>query len=390
MIAFKLAYRNLVGAGLRTWLNVLVLSISFVVIIWHKGFLDGWNLQARHDMINWEIGGGQYWHPEYDPYDPFTIIDSHGALPEKLQADVDSGLATPILISQATMYPDGRMISVLLKGIDPGQQVIKLPADQLAVAGDEIPVLIGTRLASNSKLKINDLVTVRWRDANGAFDATEVKIVGIFKTNVPTVDQGQLWLPLNRLQNMLRMPDEATIVIAQKDRHALADISGWHFQSLDFLLKDFNQMLKSKQVGGSILYIVLLALAMLAIFDTQVLSIFRRQKEIGTQIALGMTRWQVVRLFTLEGAMHGVLAAIAGAIYGIPLLSVQAIYGLAMPMATDDYGLTISERIFPVYSAGLVGATTLIVLITVTIVSFIPTRKITKMNPTDAIRGKIQ
>lgn len=73
MLAFKLAYRNLTGAGLRTWLNVIVLSFSYVVIIWHKGFLDGWEQQAKTDMIMWETGGGQFWHERYDPYDPFTL-----------------------------------------------------------------------------------------------------------------------------------------------------------------------------------------------------------------------------------------------------------------------------------------------------------------------------
>ena len=66
MLSFKIAIRNLVGAGLRTWLNVLVLSLSFVIIIWHKGMLDGWDKQARTDMINWEYGGGQYWQENYD------------------------------------------------------------------------------------------------------------------------------------------------------------------------------------------------------------------------------------------------------------------------------------------------------------------------------------
>jgi ABC-type lipoprotein release transport system permease subunit len=106
-------------------------------------------------------------------------------------------------------------------------------------------------------------------------------------------------------------------------------------------------------------------------------------------MALGMTRGQVIRLFTVEGAMHGILAAIVAAIYGIPLLYIQSIYGITMPEGTDDYGLAIAEKIIPVYSVGLVITTTLIVLIVVTIVSFLPTRKIAKMNPTDAIRGKV-
>ncbi|MDD3969219.1 MAG: hypothetical protein PHT18_10605, partial [Proteiniphilum sp.] len=78
--AILLAWRNLIGAGTRTWLNVIVLSFSFLVIIWLKGILLGWDYQAKNDMSHWEIGGGQYWHEQYDPYDPFTLADSHAPI----------------------------------------------------------------------------------------------------------------------------------------------------------------------------------------------------------------------------------------------------------------------------------------------------------------------
>jgi hypothetical protein len=32
-----------------------VLSFSFVIIIWTKGLLQGWDRQAKADMIKWEI-----------------------------------------------------------------------------------------------------------------------------------------------------------------------------------------------------------------------------------------------------------------------------------------------------------------------------------------------
>jgi ABC-type antimicrobial peptide transport system permease subunit len=60
-----------------------------------------------------------------------------------------------------------------------------------------------------------------------------------------------------------------------------------------------------------------------------------------------------------------------------------------MPENTDDYGLAIAEKIFPVYSLGLIITTTFVIFIVATIVSFIPARKIARMKPTDAIRGKI-
>jgi len=390
MLALKLAYKNLIGAGLRTWLNVIVLSFCYILIIWYFGLLDGWNKEARRETINWEIGGGQFWQKNYDPFDPFTLDDSHSPIPEAMQNDIASGNLTPILISQGTIYPEGRIQNVILKGIDPDQQILKIPSAELKQSSDAIPALIGTRMAKSSKLKVGDFVTVRWRDTDGTFDAADIKIVRIFSTIVPAIDNGQLWLPLDRLQTMLGMPNEATMLVTAPTASISARLPGWEFKNHQFLLRQLSETIRMKSVGIIFIYAILLLLAMLAVFDTQVLSIFRRQKEIGTIIALGLTRWQVVRLFTIEGAMHGVLAAIVSAAYGVPLLTLQAIKGIPMPQGTDEYGLTIAEKIFPVYSAGLIAATVAIVFITATIVSFLPARKIAKMNPTEAIKGKIQ
>jgi putative ABC transport system permease protein len=143
-------------------------------------------------------------------------------------------------------------------------------------------------------------------------------------------------------------------------------------------------------VSGMVLYLILMSLAMLAIFDTQVLSIFRRQREIGTYIALGMTRFQVVGLFTIEGSLNSVLAAILAAIYGIPLLALQASRGMAFPGGSKNFGIVMADKIFPTYSMELIGITILFIMITTTIVSYLPSRRIAKMNPTEALRGKLQ
>ena len=388
--ALKLAYKNLVGAGLRTWLNVFVLSFVYVIIVWHYGLLDGWNRQAKKDTTAWETGNGQYWHKAYDPYDPFTLFDSHGAIPASLDDGIRQGLLMPLLISQATIYPEGRIQGVILKGIDPAQQILQIPSALLKNQDETIPVIIGTRMASSTGLKKGEQVTVRWRDTHGTFDAADAHVVGIFRTNVPSVDQGQLWIPIERLRRMKQMPCEATLLVRSERCSEVIVENDWIFRSSGYLLSDIQQTIQSKSAGASIFYIILMMLAMLAVFDTQVLSIFRRQREIGTYIALGMTRGQVVGLFTTEGTMHAILAAILGAAYGIPLLSVQAINGLALPEGMDAYGMAIAEKIYPAYSLGLILTTVLIVWITTTIVSYLPSRKISKMNPTDAIKGKIQ
>ena len=389
MLAIKLAFKNILGAGFRTILNISVLSFAFVVIIFYNGVLEGWNQQARRDTIEWEIGQGQLWHPDYDPLDFFSYQDAHAPLPEAVQAEVAAGQLTPILLTQASAFPQGRMQGVILKGIDPKQPILKIPTALLADQDGQTPDLIGKRMAHAIKAKEGDQLLVRWRDKNGTFDALEVTISGIFDSNVPTIDAGQIWLPLERLQQMLSMPGEATYLVA-REGFVPANAAPWVFKGQDFLLADLDTIIQSKKGASGIMYGLLLIIALLAIFDTQVLSIFRRQKEIGTYIALGMTRWQVVGIFTVEGATYSILAILLGALYGTPLLWYLAKVGWAMPSASQDMGISIAEKIYPVFGFGLILGTILLVVLSATVVSFLPARKIAKINPTDALKGKIQ
>jgi putative ABC transport system permease protein len=390
MLSLKLALKNLIGAGLRTWLNVFVLSLAFVMIVFQSGVIQGWNIQAKTDMTNWEVGGGEYWHNLYDPYDPLSLNDGHGKLPPELEKMCSDGLGAPVLVSQASVYPDGRMRNILLKGIDPSQNIVQLPSKMMSRDSSVVNAIIGTRMAAATKLKKDDFVTIRWRDTKGTFDATEIRIAGIFHTNVPSIDLNQIWIPLEKLQKMTGLEGNANYIIMKQGIASMPTVPGWIIRDRSYLFREIDLIIKSKSIGGVVVYILLLSLALLAVFDTQVLSIFRREKEIGTYIALGMTRWQVVRLFTLEGAMNSVLSLVVAVIWGTPLMLLLAKNGFAMPKGSEGYGLTMAAKIFPAYSAGTIISMALIVMISTTIVSYIPSRKIAGMKPTEALRGKVQ
>ena len=282
------------------------------------------------------------------------------------------------------------MRNILLNGIDPSQQIIKMPTSLMNGDTSVINAIIGNRMAKATKLSVNEMVSIRWRDANGTFDATEIRIAGIFHSNVPNIDINQIWLPLDELQKMTSMKGQATYIILKQGMTSAPTVPGWIHKGYDVLFEEFDRVIKAKHTSSSVVFLILLSLALLAVFDTQVLSIFRREKEIGTYIALGMTRWQVVWLFTVEGAMHAVLSVVAGAIWGTPLLYLLSKNGFAMPKGSEGYGFTLAEKIFPVYGAGTIIITAVVIMLATTIVSFIPSRKIARMKPTDALRGKAQ
>ena len=387
MTTMKLAFRNLLGGGTKTWLKVAVLSLTFVMIVGLQGLYQGMGLQAADAMVAVDIAGGQYWHEHYDPQDPLQLPDAHGPVPSALAALVEEGQAVPVLAVQGFVFT-GANRPVVLKGIDPHQTVLSLPTAVLAEAGTEAPALIGTRMARDTGLKVGDLATVRWRDARGTFDAEEIRIVQVMNTSVQTVDVGQIWLPLERLRRMARMETEATLIVVSQAAPAPA-IAGWNFKDQDFLLADLTEMVRMKNLGGAVGYMILLFLAMLAIFDTQVLSIFHRRKEIGTLMALGLTRGSVIRMFTMEGAFNAVLAALVGAAYGIPLLGYLATAGVPLPASFDAAGFALGEKMYPAYSTMLVIVTTTVVLAVTTVVSYLPTRQIARLKPTDALRGRL-
>jgi len=344
---------------------------------------------VEHATVNALYGGGQYWQSAYDPYDPLSLEDAHALIHPQLQALVAEKDATPILIRTATIYPQGRFRSIILKGIDPDQTILSVPSSLLKAGRDGIPGLIGSRMAKSAGLKKGDLVTVQWRDVHGTFDARDVKIVEVFSSTVQDIDNEQIWIPLEQLQQFTRMANQATIVVLKKDVVPVDNVAGWDFKNLGFLLSDLHAMVRMKSIQGSIMYLLLLFLAMLAIFDTQVLSIWRRRKEMGTLMALGMTRTKVIELFTLEGSFHSILAAAVAAAYGIPLLAYVANKGIGLPAATDNLGFAIGEKLFPTYSPALIIGTTILVCFVTTIVSYLPTRKIADLKPTDALRGKL-
>jgi len=389
MVNLKLSFRNIFGAGIRTWLNAFVLSIVFVAMISLNGIIVGMNRSTINNMKNSIYGGGQYWHHNYDPYDPSTIEKSHAQTAGEIKTLIDEGKAEPIMITQGALYPQGRIKNILIKGIDPEQNILNLPTDRLLVKTDTIPAVIGTRMAESSQLKKDDIVTLRWRDKDGTFDAADIKIVHIMNTLVPAVDDGQIWISYQKLQEMMGTHEHATMVVIQQDFEPPFQSAGvWELKSLTYLLRDIEEIKKIQILSYAFMYLLLLFMALLAVFDTQVISIFRRKREIGMLMALGMERKNVIKLFALEGALHGVLSLIMGALYATPFLIWSAKNGIKMPESAGDFGMAISTSLYPIYGWKIIVGSALLMLVSVSIVSYFPSRRITNIVPQKVLAGR--
>ena len=385
----KIALKNLLGARLRTILNVFVTSFSFFVILLMSGMYDGMLQHAKNVTIDTEIAGGAYWHPNYDPLDPMSFEDAHSVIPNEIKMLVNQQKAFPVLVSQVSIYPAGRIMPAILKGIPPDQNIVNMPSQSLNGFDDgTIPVLIGKGMANDTKLNVGDSFTIRWLDVNSTYDADEGTVVYIMDSQNFKIDMGHIWIPLDIAQSMLAMEDQATYVTYNKGLTEVNNKGEWINRDVNYLVQDMEAMIEADKPGAQIMFMILLALAAMGIFNAQVLSIFRRGREIGTLMAVGMTRLRVVSLFTLEGGLNAILSVIATLIIFGPVLWYFGTSGIPLPIDYSEMGLIIAKRLIPIYSIGLILSTTILVSIIVLIVSYMPSRKISHMQPTDALRGK--
>tara|TARA_Y100000996_G_scaffold212451_1_gene166864 strand:- start:1354 stop:2526 length:1173 start_codon:yes stop_codon:yes gene_type:complete len=385
----SIAIKNLIGAGIRTWLNVFVTSVSIFMIIFSSGMYTGMKEHAKNVSIDTEIAGGAYWHPNYDPYDPITFEDSHSETPKKLIELIEHKKALEILVSQASIYPNGRVVPVIMKGITADQTILNIPTQKLIkYDGPNIPILIGRGMAKYARLNIGDTFIVRWMDKNKSYDAGQGEIIHIMDSDNFKIDMGHIWIPISIVQDMLSMNNQSSYVVYQEGVENINDIDSWIQRDVNYLIRDMEAIIEQDRPNAIMIYIILLSLAAMGIFNAQTLSIFRRKKEIGTLMAIGMHKRKVVLLFTLEGALNAIFAIILTAILFGPLLYYFSIYGVPLPIDYSDMGLIIAKRLIPIYSFPLLILTGISVFIILLIVSYIPSRKISKMHPVDAIRGK--
>ncbi|MDD2331660.1 MAG: FtsX-like permease family protein [Candidatus Cloacimonetes bacterium] len=389
---FRLAFKNIVGNGWRSLINMLILTIVLTGIVWMQSMYHSWLSLAERQIREWEVLQGHYQQNSYDQYDFFSWEKSLAPIPQELSKAISEDRAVPILLSPVTIYPQGRSIYALAKGIPPDQKISKLPSQYISHREDGIlPAMIGKVMARNSRLGEGDTFTMRIRNIHGTFDAVDIRIAHIMDCPVPALDLGTIWLSLDELQMLKDADNYASLILIDDPDLGTKSYPEWKFRTPRDLLYDLEQVKKTESGQQVIMFIIFLFLAGIAIFDTQVLSVFKRRKEIGTLIALGMTKSQIIYMFTLEGVMYALFAVLLSGILGFPLFYYFATVGFKMPEGFEGYNFAgLSEPIKFVYPPLIVIYCVLIVLGFTALFSWIPVSRIARLKATDALRGKMK
>jgi putative ABC transport system permease protein len=134
-----------------------------------------------------------------------------------------------------------------------------------------------------------------------------------------------------------------------------------------------------QMILGFFAFIALLA-ASFGIINTLVVAVMERTREIGLQKAMGMGRWKIFALFSLESVLIGFWGAMCGVIIGI-LVGKTASYSLSAYYADSFEGYNLfSFHLFSI--AGVI----LLVCLIAFLAGVLPAFRASRLNPIEALR----
>lgn len=347
-----LALRSLLRQPRRTAIALFAIGFGVVSLLLAGGFMEWIFWAMRESTIQSQLGHVQVVRPGYleqgaaDPYRYFMTEDtSRRTYLEKLD---HSREVVPRINFNGLISHGEATVSFIGQGVDPAREtvfsrdLVILEGTALAV-GDGQGLLLGEGLAANLGAKPGDTVVLLATTPSGGINAVEGVVRGLFFTSNKEFDDAALRLPLSLAQQLLKtqgvhrwlllLDDTAytDTAVAKIKMHFAAEgaeleVVPW-YRLADFYNKTVALFGRQLSVVAGIIGLIIV----LSISNTMIMSVMERTREIGTLLALGNRRRQVLGLYVSEGLWLGIIGGLAGVVIGVVLAQLISAVGIPMP-----------------------------------------------------------
>ena len=345
-----LAWRNVVRQRRRSAVGIGAVAFGVISLILAAGFIEWIFWSMREGVIHSRVGHLQIVRPGYlegGRADPFAFLLPETA-PQREAIEQLPGVKTvaPRLAFSGLASLGDSTISFIAEGLLPeregalGSYVLILDGEDLSADAPK-GITLGQGLAANLGAKVGDKMVLLANTRTGGINAVEVRVRGVFATTTKAFDDAALRVPLPLAQELLRVSGAHTWVILLDDTDrtratysTLKERFGEDQLELVpwYALADFyNKTVELFSSQVDVMRLIIAFIIVLSILNTQTMSVLERTSEIGTSMALGVTRAQTLRRFLLESLAIGLIGGALGLALGMLLALLVSAIGIPMP-----------------------------------------------------------
>ncbi|KGK19438.1 ABC transporter permease [Vibrio navarrensis] len=258
----------------------------------------------------------------------------------------------------------------------------------------EPEVMLATDLARNLHVSVGDWVTLLATTTDGALNAYDFKVRGIYSTGVPELDKRQLYLHIDSAQSLLGSDKVSTLsvflfetakteqvgqILTKRlaSQEQALQITPWQERAF-FYLKVRDLYDRIFGIMGAVMALVVFV----ALFNTMTMSVTERTREIGTLSALGSYPNEIIGGFLREAGLIGLIGSVVGALACAALCALLMVVDVQMP---PPPGRTVGYPLSIYFSWPLVLSATLGVVGICLLAAYLSARKGVKKPITEAL-----
>lgn len=228
------------------------------------------------------------------------------------------------------------------------------------------------------------------QDPDGSLNGEAVYPVGLMGSVVPG-DKRYALVPLSTAQNLLRMDNRITeFIVSLEDIDQAKRVQGELRQTLgsDFEVHRWDEVLpflkdllvNVERIFGIITFIFVLVV-LLGVVNTMFMNVLERTREIGTMLAVGVRRSQIMGLFIIEGAILGIVGGIIGEAVGFGIVLTMHHFGIRIPAPGSNIALLLRPEV----SFSYMFTSALAASLGAAFVSIWPALKASRLRPVEAL-----
>ncbi len=359
----KFAFQNTLRNGRRSAVTIAIAATGTAALLLAGGFAlytyESLGQAAARTTGHLIVGTPKQFTQEEDVPLQFGMSDWQGAA-RQLLADPDVRAVLPS-ISFGGLVSNGEKSSVMIAlGVDPASEFkvkgpfLKLVAGNVLSGDKGSPeVMLGEGLARSLKAKPGSGLTLLASTTDGAMNALDVKVTGVFSTGIPDVDKRLVYVDLPSTQRLLhsdrissmgvflsRMEKTEGAQLRMASAHPELTVRTWHEEA--FFYTSVKQLYN--RIFGS-LGIIIGLIVLFVVTNAMAMSIIERTREIGTLRAIGTLPSQLTTTLALEGMVLGTAGALVGATVAVTVSLLLYVFPVQMPPPpgrSTSYALNIS------------------------------------------------
>jgi putative ABC transport system permease protein len=411
-----MAFRNLLRNRQRTLLSGSTIALVALVVCLIFALEEGAVSDMKNNVINDVTGNIRIRNEKYSENERIQplrfFIPETESLSRQIE-EIDGVTGTEQRITAAaSIYKDDKIETAVMTGVSYGRTRLFTNRSTSFIEGNSSDIgkgqktaVITQTLSDALNLHAGDKFTFFTRTAAGGSNGATLTVTAVVHLGDTDFNSMRCFMDWRGLSGFLRMDGNASeIFVYTRENMSDAESAGV-VRNIQSLYKNSSahtplEVLPWKKTGSIyalfdlidtvyfFIAVVFFLLASTVIFNTTMMSVLERRKEIGTLMSLGMDKYSIFGMILLEICMTAGVSALAGCAAGAAIITVWHTHGYNMYAAGGSAvgGMNLSAWIYPslaFFRYVMVFATGVCIAAAACTV---PARQAMKVEPAEALR----